>query len=106
MYGPSTIMVYSTGEGVDGFTLNHDIGEFVLTHPDMRCPASGPYFSANLAKSGEWQEDVRAFVAGLAAPGSSRSLRYTGALVADFHRCLIDGGVFLYPADGRIDRDS
>jgi fructose-1,6-bisphosphatase I len=99
MYGPSTVLVYSAGDGVDGFTLNHDIGEFVLTHPDMQCPARGPYFSANLGKMHEWNEPVRSFVGALSSPQSSRSLRYTGALVADWHRCLIDGGVFLYPAD-------
>ena len=99
MYGPSTIMVYSAGDGVDGFTLNHDIGEFVLTHPRMRCPEHGPYFSANLGKRHEWEAAERAFVDDLSAPAASRSLRYTGALVADLHRCLIDGGVFLYPGD-------
>lgn len=99
MYGPSTVLVYSAGNGVDGFTLNHDIGEFVLTHPDMRCPERGPYFSANLGKMHEWDVRVRGFLDDLSAPASTRSLRYTGALVADWHRCLIDGGVFLYPAD-------
>lgn len=99
LYGPSTVMVYTTGAGVDGFTLNHDIGEFVLTHPRMRCPEQGEYFAANIGKREEWADGVRAFMDSLSGPGSQRSLRYTGALVADFHRCLLDGGIYFYPAD-------
>src|SRR5690606_19223991 len=75
MSGPSTVLVYSAGDDVNGFTLNHDIGEFVLTHPDMQCPARGPYFSANLGKMHEWNDQVRTFVGALSAPESSRSLR-------------------------------
>jgi fructose-1,6-bisphosphatase I len=100
MYGPSTVLVYTTGQGVDGFTLDHDLGEFVLSHPDLRCPARGPYYSANLGNLEDWDPGVQAYVQHLATdPDGPHSLRYTGALVADLHRCLIDGGVYLYPAD-------
>jgi len=96
MYGPSTILVYTTGDGVHGFTLDHDIGEFVLSHPSLTCPSRGAYYSANVGNERDWNEPTRAYVAQVSA---THSLRYTGALVADLHRCLIDGGVYLYPAD-------
>jgi fructose-1,6-bisphosphatase I len=102
MYGPSTVLVYTTGDGVDGFTLDHDLGEFVLTHPRLRCPERGPYYSANVGNLHEWDAPVQAYVGALATdPARPHSLRYTGALVADLHRCLIDGGVYLYPGDRR-----
>jgi fructose-1,6-bisphosphatase I len=87
MYGPSTIFVYTTGSGVHGFTLDHDIGEFLLTHPDIRCPQHAPYYSANLANAGEWNDAIQAYVGQLAG-GADRhySLRYSGSLVADVHR--------------------
>ncbi len=96
MYGPSTMLVYTTGDGVHGFTLDHDIGEFVLSHPNLTCPARGPYYSANVGNDRDWDSRTRAYVRQLA---ETHSLRYTGALVADLHRCLIEGGVYLYPAD-------
>jgi fructose-1,6-bisphosphatase I len=100
MYGPSTMMVYTTGAGVHGFTLDHDLGEFVLTHPGMTCPDRGPYYSANIGKSAQWAPPIRAYVEALTGdPQQPHSLRYTGAFVADLHRCLIDGGVYFYPAD-------
>jgi fructose-1,6-bisphosphatase I len=102
MYGPSTIFVYTTGSGVHGFTLDHDIGEFVLTHPDIRCPPQGPYYSANLANVPEWNDPTQTYIGQLASDADrSYSLRYSGALVADLHRSLIEGGVYLYPADRR-----
>jgi fructose-1,6-bisphosphatase I len=96
MYGPSTVLVYTTGDGVHGFTLDHDIGEFVLSHPHLTCPARGPYYSANVGNERDWDAPTQAYVRQVA---ETHSLRYTGALVADLHRCLIDGGVYLYPAD-------
>lgn len=100
LYGPSTVLVYTTGDGVHGFTLDHDLGEFVLSHPNLRCPEQGRYYSANLAKLQEWPPAVQRYVAGLAGrTDAPRSLRYSGALVADLHRCLIDGGLYLYPGD-------
>ncbi len=103
MYGPSTVMVYSAGDGVDGFTLDHDIGEFLLSHDDIRSPARGPYFSANLGYYHEWQSNVRRFADYLIerdpATGRPYSLRYVGAMVADLHRNLLEGGIYFYPAD-------
>lgn len=102
MYGPSTVFVYTTGSGVHGFTLDDDIGEFLLTHPDIRCPRQAPYYSANLANEREWNRPTQAYIRQLAGGAERRySLRYSGALVADVHRSLIEGGVYLYPADRR-----
>jgi fructose-1,6-bisphosphatase I len=85
---------------VHGFTLDHDVGEFVLTHPDLRCPERGPYYSANIGKAAQWHTSVRAYVDALTAAGERpHSLRYTGAFIADLHRCLVDGGVYFYPPD-------
>jgi fructose-1,6-bisphosphatase I len=103
MYGPSTILVYSSGYGVNGFTLDHDIGEFLLSHPNIRCPAQGHTFSANLGHLNEWQPNIRRFIQHLleADPASQRpySLRYTGALIGDVHRSLLEGGFYCYPGD-------
>jgi len=108
MYGPSTLLVYTAGQGTHGFTLDLERDAFVLSHPDLRCPASGPYYSANLARARDWPSGVQRFLAGLTAPdgpatagGRTWSLRYTGALVADLHRSLIDGGIYFYPADAK-----
>lgn len=100
MYGPSTIFVYTTGSGVHGFTLDHDIGEFLLTHPQIECPPHGPYYAADLANVHDWDTGAQEYVRHLAA-GRDRtySLRYSGALVADVHRSLLEGGIYLYPAD-------
>ncbi len=103
MYGPSTIMVFSHGNGANGFTLDHDVGEFILSHEAIECPPRGYYFSANLGNYHTWSDDLREFIDGLIAgdPTSGRpySLRYTGALVADLHRNLLEGGIYLYPPD-------
>ena len=109
LYGPSTLLVYTAGRGSHGFTLDVDRDEFVLTHPAIRCPARGPYVSANLTRYPDWDPGVQRFVAALTAPprpgesGKPRtwSLRYTGALVADVHRGLVEGGIYLYPADAK-----
>ena len=81
------------------------MGEFVLSHPDIRCPENGAYYSANLANRTEWDLGVRAFVdyanERSTPSGKPHSLRYSGALVADVHRCLIDGGIYFYPPDER-----
>lgn len=97
LYGPSTMMVYSTGHGVHGFTLDPSVGEFLLSHPDIAIPESGQYYSANLANYSKWNEnDKRAIDA---FNQGDYSLRYVGSLVADFHRTLLYGGLFTYPAD-------
>ena len=95
LYGPSTMLVYTTGDGVHGFTLDPTIGAFVLTAEHMKMPEKGPYYSVNEANEGTWPEGYAAYVAGL--KGTGYSSRYIGSLVADFHRTLLKGGIFLYP---------
>lgn len=103
LYGASTMLVYTSGRGVSGFTLDHDIGEFLLSHERIRCPAQGTNFAANVGRIGEWHPNLRAFVEHLTSPdaatGRPYSLRYSGALVGDVHRCLLEGGIYFYPAD-------
>lgn len=103
MYGPSTVLAYSIGDGVHAFTLDHDLGEFLLSHENMRCPAREHGFSVNLGHSSEWDPAVRAYVRSImddtVEPGGQASFRYAGALVADLHRILLEGGIYLYPAD-------
>lgn len=102
VYGSSTLFAYSTGDGVDGFTLDPNVGEFVLSHPDMRIPDLASCWSANVGNSRNWLPQTHEFVAALGS-GEGRyrkcSLRYIGTLVADVHRNLIQGGVFFYPGD-------
>jgi fructose-1,6-bisphosphatase I len=102
VYGSSTMMVYSTGHGVNGFTLDPSIGEFLLSHPDVRLPAKPKYYSVNQGYEKYWTEGVRRYTRWLQGEeGASRSLslRYIGSMVADVHRTLFGGGVFYYPAD-------
>ncbi len=105
MYGPGTVLVYSSGEGVYGFTLDDDRGEFLLTHEAIRCPERGHYYGANLGNQKSWHPNLAAYLDYLTDkdPETRRpySLRYTGALVADLHRCLIEGGLYFYPADAK-----
>lgn len=103
MYGTSTLLVYTCGHGVHGFTLDRDLGEFLLSHENIRCPDRGRYYSANLGRYQEWDPNIRACVDHLTshdpATGRPYSLRYSGALVGDFHRCLLEGGFYFYPPD-------
>jgi fructose-1,6-bisphosphatase I len=103
MYSTSTILVYTIGHGVHGFTLDRDLGEFFYSHENIRCPRHGKTYSANLAHYPEWDANIQKFVDHLTGQsgdkGPAYSLRYTGALVADFHRSLVDGGLYFYPAD-------
>jgi fructose-1,6-bisphosphatase I len=103
MYGSSTMMVYTTGKGVYGFTLEPSVGEFLLSHPDIRCPQSGNIFSCNMGNYRYWSEGVRKYVDDLTAQDGERgrpyTSRYIGSLVADFHRTLLYGGIFMYPMD-------
>jgi len=100
VYGSSTMLVYTTGAGVHGFTLEPSIGEFLLSHPDMRIPDPGKkIYSVNEAYYKRWSPGQQKAVDVLKDEGYS--LRYIGSLVADFHRTLLYGGVFMYPADSK-----
>jgi len=102
LYGSSTMLVYSAGHGVHGFTLDPSVGEFLLSHPNIRIPEKPAYFSVNLGYRVYWSEGVKRytdFLQGLDGQIKALSLRYVGSLVADFHRNLLAGGVFYYPAD-------
>ncbi|XP_057973460.1 fructose-1,6-bisphosphatase, cytosolic [Malania oleifera] len=102
MYGSSCTLVLSTGNGVNGFTLDPSLGEFILTHPDIKIPKKGKIYSVNEGNAKNWDTPTAKFVERCKFPhdGSSpKSLRYIGSMVADVHRTLLYGGVFLYPAD-------
>jgi fructose-1,6-bisphosphatase I len=103
MYGPATTLVYTVGQGTHGFTLNRETGEFLLTHPEIRIPRRGKVYGINEGNGHTWHPGQRAFVEHLKArdktSGRPYSLRYSGAMVADVHRTLLDGGLFMYPAD-------
>jgi fructose-1,6-bisphosphatase I len=103
IYGSSTIMVYTAGLGVYGFTLDPSVGEFLLSHPDIKTPARGKVYSVNEGNTANWNAGTRRYVEHLKTPdktsGRPYSGRYVGSLVADFHRNLLSGGIFLYPAD-------
>ena len=99
VYGSSTILVYSAGKGVFGFTLNPDIGAFILSHDNLRIPKCGNFYSVNEAQAHTfphaYQDYLRRLRSG--ALGREYSSRYVGSLVADFHRTILKGGVFIYP---------
>jgi fructose-1,6-bisphosphatase I len=104
IYGSSTMMVYTTGHGAHGFTLDPSIGEFLLSHPNIRIPEVGKYLSVNDSYERYWSEPVRALMRryrGLDTQREPMNVRYVGSLVADFHRNLLGGGVFAYPANTR-----
>jgi len=108
IYGSSTMMVYTTGSGVHGFTLDPSVGEFLLSHPDIKIPEQGRIYSVNEGYWAYWDEATRNIVSHFKssdnALGQPFSLRYIGSLVSDFHRNLIYGGIFMYPADSRDPR--
>ena len=103
LYGPATVLVYSVGAGTHGFTLDREQGEFLLTHPDIHVPKKGKTYGINEGNIASWHPGQRAFVEHLRTPdkgtGRPYGLRYSGAMVADVHRTLLDGGIFMYPAD-------
>jgi fructose-1,6-bisphosphatase I len=106
VYGSSTMLVYSTGHGVHGFTLDPSIGEFLLSHPQIRIPSPGRrIYSVNEGNYASWSPGQQAFVDHLKGiDGSNQkpfSSRYIGSLVADFHRNLLYGGIFMYPGDAK-----
>jgi fructose-1,6-bisphosphatase I len=103
IYGSSTIMVYTTGNGVHGFTLYPSVGEFLLSHENIQIPEKGKIYSVNEGNYQYWDEKTRALVDYFKTKdkttGRPYSSRYVGSLVADFHRNLLKGGIFMYPAD-------
>ncbi|XP_043687691.1 fructose-1,6-bisphosphatase, cytosolic isoform X1 [Telopea speciosissima] len=102
MYGSSCMLVLSTGSGVNGFTLDPSLGEFILTHADIKIPKKGKIYSVNEGNAKNWDGPTAKYVEKCKFPkdGSSpKSLRYVGSMVADVHRTLLYGGIFLYPAD-------
>lgn len=98
IYGSSTVLVYSSGRGVHGFTLDPTIGEFLLRSPEIKTPPRGTYYSVNESHYPRWSPGYRRAVDVLKG-SDGRNARYIGSLVADFHRNLVAGGVFLYPGD-------
>ncbi len=102
IYGSSTMMVYTTGQGAHGFTLDPSIGEFLLSHPNIKIPDAGRYLSVNDSYEQLWDDNVRAVMRqykGMDGDRRALSTRYVGSLVADFHRNLLGGGIFAYPAN-------
>lgn len=101
VYGSSTMLVYTTGYGVNGFTLDPSLGEFLLSHPNIQIPSRGRIYSVNEGNWDLWDEGTRRYVQHVKArdeeSGRPYSSRYIGSLVADFHRNLLKGGIFLYP---------
>ena len=105
IYGSSTMLVYTTGDGVHGFTLDPSIGEFLLSHENMRIPARGKIYSVNEGNYRWWHDGMKRYVKYLQeedkATNRPYSGRYIGSLVGDIHRTLLYGGIFMYPGDSR-----
>jgi len=103
IYGSSTMLVYATKIGVNGFTLETSIGEFCLSHPDMKCAENGKIYSLNQGNTNKYHQAVKDFLDYCMEEnkeeGRPYSHRYIGSMVADLHRTLIKGGIFIYPAD-------
>ncbi len=106
LYGPSTVLVYSIGHGVHAFTLDPSLGEFILSAENIRLPNHGPNYSVNEGNYWQWDDSLRDYIR-YVHRHEGYSSRYSGALVGDFHRILMQGGVFLYPGttkqpDGKL----
>ena len=101
MYGTSTLLAYTAGDGVHIFVLDEQIGEFVLSHEGLRMPGQGKTVSANFGNYGKWGAPAKSFADGLAKEEKGYSLRYSGALVADLHQILHRGGIYFYPEDAK-----
>jgi fructose-1,6-bisphosphatase I len=107
LYGPSTMMVLTSGNGVNGFTLDQNIGEFILTHPNMRIPADTQEFAINASNMRHWEAPVKRYVdeclAGATGPRDKDfNMRWIASMVAEVHRILTRGGVFMYPMDEKM----
>jgi fructose-1,6-bisphosphatase I len=101
IYGSSTILVYATKRGVNGFTLDQSVGEFCLSHPDIKCPEQGRMYSVNHGNFFDYCEEVQKYIDACQKKnktnGGPYTQRYIGSMVSDVHRNLIKGGIFLYP---------
>ena len=101
IYGSSTMLVYATRRGVNGFTLDQSIGEFTLSHPDIKCPDKGKIYSVNHGNFFQYDEKVKQYITACQkkdkSTGGPYTQRYIGSMVADVHRNLIKGGIFMYP---------
>ena len=101
IYGSSTMLVYATRRGVNGFTLDQSIGEFTLSHPDIACPEKRKMYSVNHGNFYRYDENVKSYITACQkkekADGGPYTQRYIGSMVADVHRNLIKGGIFMYP---------
>lgn len=107
LFGPATMMVLTTGQGVNGFTLNPDVGEFVLTHPDIKIPEDTQEFAINASNSRHWEPPIQRYIDEcLAGKTGVRekdfNMRWVAAMVADVHRIITRGGLFMYPIDAKI----
>lgn len=107
LYGPSSMLVLTTGDGVNGFTLDQNIGEFILTHPNMKIEEDTREFAINAANSRFWEAPVKRYVdeclAGEEGPrGENFNMRWVASMVAEVHRILVRGGIFMYPIDERL----
>jgi len=104
MYGSATIMVLTTGNGVNMFTLDPTTGEFVLTHSDVKTPPKKNIYSVNEGYCKFWSEPLKKYIDHIKNPKTDKdvySQRYVGSMVADVHRTILYGGIFMYPADSR-----
>ncbi len=99
LYGSSTMMVYTTGHGVNGFTYEPTLGEYVLSHPDMTIPETGRIYSINEGSANSFAPSVKAYIQ--YCKDNNYTARYIGSLVADFHRNLLKGGIYIYPATAK-----
>ncbi len=105
LYAAATMLVLTTGNGVNGFTLDPSLGEFILTHRNIRIPQTGSIYSINEGNASTWDEATTLYIAACkkkqAKSGKPKSARYVGSMVADVHRTLLYGGIFCYPKDSK-----
>lgn len=99
LYGSSTMLVYTTGHGVNGFTYEPTLGEYVLSHPDMKMPENGKIYSINEGCANSFSDSVKSYIQ--YCKDNNYTARYIGSLVADFHRNMLKGGIYIYPATAK-----
>lgn len=106
LYGPSTMLVLTTGNGVNGFTLDRAVGEFILTHPNMQVPKDTSEFAINMSNQRFWEPPIKRYVAeciegAAGVAGKDFNMRWVASMVAEIHRILVRGGIYMYPLDSR-----